>query len=143
MEVPETEAPAEPEKPAECICKDKDRCELGAVNTECEVCKMDLTKCSGKEKPKEEVKPDGTEKESPKKEKKSVNPALLLLPVLVLAGGGAYWFFKIRKPKPKNVHNPDDYDFEDSADYGDAEDIDESENTENTEDNDTDMEEDA
>lgn len=140
MEVPATEAPAEPEKPAECICKDKDKCELGAVNTECEICKMDLTKCTGKEKPKEEVKPDGTEKESPKKEKKSVNPALLLLPVLALAGGGAYWFFKIRKPKPKNVHNPDDYDFEDSADYGDAEDIDE---TENTEDNDTDMEEDA
>lgn len=144
---PEAEAPAEPEKPAECICKDKDKCESGAVNTECEVCKMDLTKCSGKEKPKEEVKPDGTEKESPEKEKKPVNPALLLLPVLVLAGGGAYWFFKIRKPKPKNVHNPDDYDFEDSADYGEAEDIDESENTEDNdkdaEDNDADMEEDT
>lgn len=134
------EAPSEPEKPAECICKDKDKCELGAVNAECEVCKMDLTKCLGKEKPKEEVKPDEAEKEAPKKEKKSVNPALLLLPLLALAGGGAYWFFKIRKPKPKNVHNPDDYDFEDSADYGDAEDIDETENTEN---NDTDMEEDA
>lgn len=139
-DAPETEALAEPEKPAECICKDKDRCELGAVNAECEVCKMDLTKCTGKEKPKEEVKPDGTEKESPKKEKKPVNPALLLLPVIALAGGGAYWFFKIRKPKPKNVHNPDDYDFEDSADYGEAEDIDESENAE---DNDTDMEEDT
>lgn len=140
MEVPETEAPSEPEKPAECICKDKDKCELGAVSTECEVCKMDLTKCSGKEKTKEEATPDGAEKEAPKKEKKSVNPALLLLPLLALAGCGAYWFFKIRKPKPKNVRNPDDYDFEDSADYGDAEDIDE---TENTEDNDTDMEEDA
>lgn len=139
-DAPEAEAPAEPEKPAECICKDKDKCELGVVNAECEVCKMDLTKCSGKEKPKDEVKPDGTEKESPKKEKRSVNPALLLLPVIALAGGGAYWFFKIRKPKSKNVHNPDDYDFEDSADYGEAEDIDE---TENTEDNDTDMEEDA
>ncbi len=144
---PATEAPAEPEKPAECICKDKDKCESGAVNTECEVCKMGLTKCTGKEKPKEEVKPDGAEKESPKKEKKSVNPALFLLPVIALAGGGAYWFFKIRKPKPKNVHNPDDYDFEDSADYGEAEDIDESENTEDNdkdaEDNDTDMEEDT
>ncbi len=107
------EAPAEPEKPAECSCEDK--CELGAVNTECEVCKMDLTKCTGKEKPKEEVKPDGAEKEAPKKEKKPVNPALLLLPLLALAGGGAYWFFKIRKPKPKNVRNPDDYDFGDDS----------------------------
>ncbi len=139
MEVPETEAPSEPEKPAECSCEDK--CELGSVNAECEVCKMDLTKCIGKEKPKEEVKPDGVEKESPKKEKKPVNPALLLLPLLALAGGGAYWFFKIRKPKPKNVRNPDDYDFEDDSegDYGEETDVDE---TENTEDNDTDVEED-
>lgn len=136
---PATETPAEPEKPAECICKDKDRCELGAVNAECEVCKMDLTKCIGKEKPKEEAKPDEAEKEAPKKEKKSVNPALLLLPLLALAGGGAYWFFKIRKPKPKNVRNPDDYNFEDSAGYGEETDIDE---TESSEDNDNDLEED-
>ena len=120
------EAPSEPEKPAECICKDKDKCELGAVNAECEVCKMDLTKCLGKEKPKEEVKPDGAEKEAPKKEKKSVNPALLLLPLLALAGGGVYWFFKIRKPKLKNVRNPDDYDFGDDSegDYSEEEVID-------------------
>ena len=120
------EAPAEPEKPAECICKDKDKCELGAVNAECEVCKMDLTKCLGKEKPKEEVKPDGAEKEAPKKEKKSVNPALLLLPLLALAGDGVYWFFKIRKPKLKNVRNPDDYDFGDDSegDYSEEEVID-------------------
>jgi hypothetical protein len=136
---PATETPAEPEKPAECICKDKDRCELGAVNAECEVCKMDLTKCIGKEKPKEEAKPDEAEKEAPKKEKKSVNPALLLLPLLALAGGGAYWFFKIRKPKPKNVRNLDDYNFEDSAGYGEETDIDE---TESSEDNDNDLEED-
>lgn len=131
------EAPSEPEKPAECSCEDK--CELGSVNAECEVCKMDLTKCIGKEKPKEEAKPDEAEKEAPKKEKKSVNPALLLLPLLALAGGGAYWFFKIRKPKPKNVRNPDDYNFEDSAGYGEETDIDE---TESSEDNDNDLEED-
>lgn len=134
---PATETPAEPEKPAECSCEDK--CELGSVNAECEVCKMDLTKCIGKEKPKEEAKPDEAEKEAPKKEKKSVNPALLLLPLLALAGGGAYWFFKIRKPKPKNVRNPDDYNFEDSAGYGEETDIDE---TESSEDNDNDLEED-
>lgn len=43
MELPESaETPAEPEKPAECICKGKDKCELGAVNKDCEVCKIDL-----------------------------------------------------------------------------------------------------
>lgn len=120
MDLPEsTETPAEPEKPAECICKGKDKCELGAVNTDCEVCKVDLTKCSGKEKPKEEVKSDVVEKPAPEAEKKSINPALLLLPLLVIAGGAAYWFFKIRKPsgKTKSTPNPDDYGFsEDSYD---------------------------
>lgn len=120
MELPESaETPAEPEKPAECICKDRDKCELGAVNTDCEVCKVDLTKCSGKEKPKEEVKSDVVEKPAPEAEKKSINPALLLLPLLVIAGGAAYWFFKIRKPsgKTKSTPNPDDYGFsEDSYD---------------------------
>lgn len=67
------EAPSEPEKPAECSCEDK--CELGSVNAECEVCKMDLTKCMGKEKPKEEATPDGAEKEAPKKEKKRASTA--------------------------------------------------------------------
>lgn len=66
----------------------------------------------------------------------------MLLPLLALAGGGAYWFFKIRKPKPKNVRNPDDYDFGDDSEggYGEETDVDE---TENTEDNDKDLEEDA
>lgn len=119
MELPESaETPAEPEKPAECICKGKDKCELGAVNTDCEVCKMDLAKCLGKEKPKEEVKPDVVEKTALEKEKKSVNPALLLLPLLVIGGGAAYWFFKIRKPsgKSKNTPNPDDYGFSEDSD---------------------------
>lgn len=142
MELPESaETPAEPEKPAECICKGKDKCELGAVNTDCEVCKMDLTKCLGKEKPKEEVKPDVVEKTAPEKEKKTLNPALLLLPLLVIGGGAAYWFFKIRKPsgKSKNKPNPDDYGFSEDSDDDFAEDseeeiLDETDNTDLEED---------
>lgn len=138
---PETEAPAEPEKSAECICKGKDKCALGAVNTDCEVCKMDLTKCLGKEKPKEEVTPDVVEKTAPENEKKAVNPALLLLPLLVIGGGAAYWFLKIRKPsgKSKNKPNPDDYGFSEDSDDDFAEDseeesIDETDNTDLEED---------
>lgn len=142
MELPESaETPAEPEKPAECICKGKDKCELGAVNTDCEVCKMDLAKCLGKEKPKEEVTPDVVEKTAPEKEKKTLNPALLLLPLLVIGGGAAYWFFKIRKPsgKSKNTPNPDDYGFSEDSDDDFAEDseeeiLDETDNTDLEED---------
>lgn len=142
MELPESaEAPAEPEKPAECICKGKDKCELGAVNTDCEVCKMDLAKCLGKEKPKEEVTPDVVEKTAPEKENKTLNPALLLLPLLVIGGGAAYWFFKIRKPsgRSKNKPNPDDYGFSEDSDDDFAEDseeeiLDETDNTDLEED---------
>lgn len=46
----EPDTPTEPEPPAEpekCTCTDK--CAAGAVNTGCEICKNDLTKCEGKE----------------------------------------------------------------------------------------------
>lgn len=46
----EPDTPTEPEQPAEpekCTCTDK--CAAGAVNTGCEICKNDLTKCEGKE----------------------------------------------------------------------------------------------
>ena len=46
----EPDKPTEPEPPAEpekCNCTDK--CAAGAVNTDCVICKNDLTKCEGKE----------------------------------------------------------------------------------------------
>ena len=100
------DAPAA-ETPAVCNCKEK--CAAGAVNTNCPVCKNNLSECSGKE-PVTEPEP---EPEQP--EKKSSGGLLVIVLLLVLAGGGAFAYVKFIKPKQgvKVSADPDDYDFED------------------------------
>ena len=100
------DAPAA-ETPAVCNCKEK--CAAGAVNTNCPVCKNNLSECSGKE-PVTEPEP---EPEQP--EKKSSGGLLVVILLLVLAGGGAFAYVKFIKPKQgvKISADPDDYDFED------------------------------
>ena len=100
------DAPAA-ETPAVCNCKEK--CAAGAVNTNCPVCKNNLSECSGKE-PVTEPEP---EPEQP--EKKSSGGLLVIVLLLALAGGGAFAYVKFIKPKQgmKVSADPDDYDFED------------------------------
>ena len=100
------DAPAT-ETPAVCNCKEK--CAAGAVNTNCPVCKNNLSECSGKE-PVTEPEP---EPEQP--EKKSSGGLLVIVLLLALAGGGAFAYVKFIKPKQgvKVSADPDDYDFED------------------------------
>ena len=100
------DAPAA-ETPAVCNCKEK--CAAGAVNTNCPVCKNNLSECSGKE-PVTEPEP---EPEQP--EKKSSGGLLVIVLLLALAGGGAFVYVKFIKPKQgvKVSADPEDYDFED------------------------------
>lgn len=102
------DAPAT-ETPAVCNCKEK--CAAGAVNTNCPVCKNNLSECSGKE-PVTEPEPE-PEPEQP--EKKSSGGLLVIVLLLALAGGGAFAYVKFIKPKQgvKVSADPDDYDFED------------------------------
>ena len=100
------DAPAT-ETPAVCSCKEK--CVAGAVNTNCPVCKNNLSECSGKEV----VTEPEPEPEQP--EKKSSGGLLVIVLLLALAGGGAFAYVKFIKPKQgvKVSADPDDYDFED------------------------------
>ena len=101
------DAPAA-ETPAVCNCKEK--CAAGAVNTNCPVCKNNLSECSGKE-PVTEPEP---EPEQP--EKKSSGGLLVIVLLLALAGGGAFAYVKFIKPNRSGVKvsaDPDEYDFED------------------------------
>ena len=100
------DAPAA-ETPAVCNCKEK--CEAGVVNTNCPVCKNNLSECSGKEV----VAEPEPEPEQP--EKKSSGGLLVIVLLLALAGGGAFAYVKFIKPKQgvKVSADPDDYDFED------------------------------
>uniref|UniRef100_UPI00359C507E DUF4366 domain-containing protein n=1 Tax=Faecalicatena contorta TaxID=39482 RepID=UPI00359C507E len=121
------------------VCSCKDKCEAGAVNTACAVCKNNMTECMGKEKaaektPEPDPTPDTTD--SPDKdggEKKSGSGLVVIVLLLLMAGGGALYWFKLRKPKPdtKGPVDLDDYDYGDEdEEYENEDDEDEPEETE-------------
>ena len=91
------------------VCNCKERCVAGAVNTNCPVCKNNLSECSGKEA----VAEPEPEPEQP--EKKSNGGLLVVVLLLALAGGGAFAYVKFIKPKQGvNVSaEPEDYNIED------------------------------
>lgn len=100
-----------------CSCTDK--CAIGSINTNCEICRSNMSECNGKEAV---IEPEPTEPvtEEPGEDKSSTN--FLPIIVLILAGGvgGAVYWFKFRKPKTKTSGSSDldDYDFgEDDEDY--------------------------
>ena len=96
------------------VCTCTTKCEAGAVNTSCEVCKTNMTECTGKEKLVEKVPDTPPEPEvEPEPEKKSSGGTVALLLLLLLGGGGALYWFKFRKKKPdaKGAVDLDDYDY--------------------------------
>lgn len=116
------------------VCSCANKCEAGAVNTACEVCRANITECAGKAaEPKKE--PETTPEPDPEPEKKSGGSGLLVVALLiVLAGGGALYWFKLRKPKPqtKGPADLDDYDYGEDDEYEEYENEDEPEETEVT-----------
>lgn len=103
-------------EPDVCTCTAK--CQAGAVNTACPVCKNNLTACNGPE-----PKPQ-PEEEKPQEEKPSGMGGLVVFFVVVLLGGGAaLYFLKFKKEKADTTGNDDlaEYDFgEDEDDEDEA-----------------------
>lgn len=106
--------------PVVVVCNCRDKCELGAVNTSCPVCKDDLKMCTGKV-----VEPpptEDTETEPTKKESGGGSLVFVLLAVALV--GGAGYYLKVYKPK---------HDLDDAEDLDDLlEDDDEQEVNEDT-----------
>lgn len=97
-----------------CICTEK--CEVGHVNTDCPICKNDLTKCTGKpairsiEEPKE-----------PEPEKSGSTGTVIFLVFAVIAVAGVGYYVKIVLPKKQAAFDDDD-GFEEEGygeDFGD------------------------
>ena len=86
---------------------DEAGCEAGAVNTECPVCKTNMSECTGAvPEPEEPVEGEKTEvPEEP--ENASPNIALIIgIIALVGIGGGAYYYFKfVRGKKQKEARS--------------------------------------
>lgn len=110
--------PEETEPAPVCICEEK--CAVGEVNTDCEICAVKMKNCTGKEVV--QTVPD------PESQPQKYNSgALLIVLLLALGGGAAVYFLKFRKDKPQTAGTTDldDYEFDDDeVEYENAEDED-------------------
>ena len=99
------------------VCSCSEKCAAGAVNTDCAVCSVNMSKCVG-------VEPEPTETEEPAPEEaepETGGNARMLLAVLAVAlvGGGAAFYFKVLRPKQQQAGEPEeDYGEEEYEDDG-------------------------
>lgn len=107
-----------------CSCTDK--CAIGAIKTDCEICRTNMSECVGKEPVVEEPEPTNPAEE-PTEENTSVNFLPIIILVIAGAAGGAVYWFKFKKQRPKTSGNSDldDYDYgQDDDDYEEETEID-------------------
>lgn len=102
----------------DCTCKKK--CVVGAINTDCPVCSINMGECAGVTP---EPEPEPTTEPQPEEpaKKNGAGPLILVLAIFAI-GGGAGWYFKIYRPQHQQAAAPED-DYEEEMDaYNDFED---------------------
>lgn len=102
--------------PEACTCREK--CEAGMVDTSCQICRNDLTGCTGKEAPAEEPEP---EPEPQKKGTGGTGTAIFILIAMAAVCAGGY-YVKIVRPRQQAQEDEDEAGEED---YGEGFDPDE------------------
>lgn len=109
-------------EPVACACADQ--CVAGSIRMDCPVCAANMTECAGKAlEPVAAEEPVAPEPEGPEPPN-GMNLAVLAVPLLILAGGGAFGYRKLVKNKPKTKGNADLDDYDYGEDYGEDEDDD-------------------
>ena len=102
-----------------CTCTTK--CKAGAVNTNCPVCKNNMSECTGPEP--QEAQPQETEapQEEPKNNGSGAGGLIVFFVVALAGGGAALYYFKFKKPRAdtKGSDDLDEYDFGDDEDLED------------------------
>ena len=97
-----------------CNCKEK--CAVGQVNTDCPVCKTNMSECTGTapvvQEPEKDTEPDVPETKTEKKSNIG-----MIIAVFAIAGvaGAAYYYIKFvkgRKPKDEDMDFFDDEGYE-------------------------------
>ena len=119
----------------ETTCTCSDRCEAGKVDTNCPVCRNDLSECTGKETKKAQTKQstvDGEQKTTtvtvPVKQDSSRTVIAVIILVLLVCGVAFWWFFlRKKRPDTRGGADLDDYDFGEEEDEYDTEEEEEEE----------------
>ena len=119
-----------------CSCTDK--CAVGAIRTDCEICRTNMSECAGKESGVilEPEAPDAADTEDEEKPKSSNFGTIIILAVLGAVIAGGYYYFKIYKPK-REAAVSDDEDLE-YMDEGEAVNEDETDHAPDAEDEESD-----
>lgn len=103
------------------VCTCTTKCKAGAVNTNCPVCKNNMSECTGPEL--QETQPQETEapQEEPKSSGSGAGGLIVFLVVALAGGGAALYYFKFKKPRAdtKGSDDLDEYDFGDDDDLED------------------------
>ena len=103
------------------VCTCTTKCKAGAVNTNCPVCKNNMSECTGPEpqetQPQETVAPQ----EEPKNSGSGAGGLIVFLVVALAGSGAALYYFKFKKPRAdtKGSDDLDEYDFGDDEDLED------------------------
>ena len=121
-----------------CSCTEK--CAVGTVNTDCEICKTEMNRCAGieaKPDPQDTEEMDEPATEEPQ-QMNLIAPIMLVILLIVGAGAGIY-FYTTQKKKPVSDGTTD----LDEYDYGEAEAEYEEEEIYENEDDDTQAAEDS
>lgn len=115
----------EEQAPAVCSCTTK--CAVGAVNTACEICAVNMSECVGAVPEPDEPDTPPVEPDTPEKpEKKGGNPLMIVALLAVLGAGSAVAYLKFIKKKTsvKGSADLDDYDYGDDDPEDEPEDED-------------------
>lgn len=103
------------------VCTCTTKCKARAVNTNCPVCKNNMSECTGTEP--QETQPQETEapQEEPKNSGSGASGLIMFLVVAMAGGGAALYYFKFKKPRAdtKGSDDLDEYDFDDDEDLED------------------------
>ena len=115
VEKPDVEKP-DVDNPHGDTCNCKEKCAAGQVNTDCPVCKTNMSECTGTAPATPEPDKDAeTDAPAPKPEKKSNVGMILVIFALAGAAGAAYYYIKFvkgRKPKDEDMDFFDDEGYE-------------------------------
>ena len=105
------------------VCTCTTKCKAWAVNTNCPICKNNMSECTGPEPQETQHQETEAPQEEPKNSGSGAGGLIVFLVVALAGGGAALYYFKLKKPRAdtKGSDDLDEYDFGDDENLEDEE----------------------